>query len=223
MRMFWFTIAVFAAHMASDAQTHVHAGSAFGVEDVAYTDLSYFPKWTGMMQRAQRGDIGTAQTTVRASRCKKAVGAPCMSERWQAFMDAPGTRQLRGLALLQAVNTHINLSRYIQDPVNWGVPDYWAHLGEFFERSGDCEDYAISKYATLKRLGFPSEDMRVLVLEDLNLDLAHAVLIVELGGATYVLDNQVGAVLRDTAIHHYKPIYSINEHGWWMHRNRPSR
>ncbi|MEM9878419.1 MAG: transglutaminase-like cysteine peptidase [Pseudomonadota bacterium] len=197
------------------------AGNAFGVQETGYSDLSYFPKWTGMLARAQRGDIGTAQTKIIAQSCKPGVGPMCASERWQAFMDAPRTRQLRGLNLLRAVNKHINVSRYIQDPVNWGVPDFWAHLGEFFDRSGDCEDYAISKYATLKQLGFPTKAMRVLVLEDLNLDLAHAVLIVELAGVTYVLDNQVNAVLRDSAIYHYKPIYSINEHGWWMHRNTP--
>ena len=41
---------------------------------------------------------------------------------------------------------------------------------------------------------------------------------VELNGVWYVLDNQVAAVLPDSAILHYQPVYSINESAWWLHR-----
>lgn len=200
----------------------VHA-DIFGVAETAYSDLSYFPKWTGMLDRSSKGKVGTPETTRRGGRCRPNPRFLCPEEEWNAFVGAADTRSLRGIALLQRVNQQMNRARYVQDPINWGVPDFWAHLREFFDRNGDCEDYAISKYATLKRLGIPTDTMRIVVLEDTNLDLAHAVLTVETGGQTYVLDNQVGAVLTDSAIYHYKPVYSINEHGWWMHRSGKSR
>lgn len=195
------------------------AANLFGVNETAYQDLSYFPKWTGMLQRSLSGQVGTPGTLRRSSGCKPNPRFLCPEQEWEAFVKQQKKKKTTDLALLKEVNAHLNKARYVQDPINWGVPDFWAHLREFFQRNGDCEDYAISKYATLKRLGIPSEGMRIVVLEDLNLNLAHAVLTVDLDGRTYVLDNQISAVLADTAIHHYKPVYSINEHGWWMHRS----
>lgn len=195
------------------------AANLFGVNETAYQDLSYFPKWTGMLQRSLSGQVGTPGTLRRSSGCKPNPRFLCPEQEWEAFVKQQKKKKTTDLALLKEVNAHLNKARYVQDPINWGVPDFWAHLREFFQRNGDCEDYAISKYATLKRLGIPSEAMRIVVLEDLNLNLAHAVLTVDLDGRTYVLDNQISAVLADTAIHHYKPVYSINEHGWWMHRS----
>ena len=88
---------------------------------------------------------------------------------------------------------------------------------EFLTRLGDCEDYAITKYVTLKRLGFDVSQMRVVVVQDLNLATGHAVLMVQLDGATYVLDNQIRQVTQEGQIRHYRALYSINEHHWWSH------
>jgi hypothetical protein len=33
-----------------------------------------------------------------------------------------------------------------------------------------------------------------------------------------VLDNQISRVVPAEIINHYKPIYSINEQAWWLHR-----
>lgn len=172
-----------------------------------------------MLQRSLSGQVGAPGTIRRSSACKPNPRFLCPEEEWEAFVKAQQKTKKLDLSLLKNVNAHLNKARYVQDPINWGVPDFWAHLREFFQRNGDCEDYAISKYATLKRLGVPPEAMRIVVLEDLNLNLAHAVLTVDLEGTTYVLDNQISSVLADSAIHHYKPVYSINEQGWWMHRS----
>jgi predicted transglutaminase-like cysteine proteinase len=64
--------------------------------------------------------------------------------------------------------------------------------------------------------------MRIVVLQDMNLNIAHAVLVVELNGKSYVLDNQISQLVTDDQISHYRPIYSINENAWWLHRRRIS-
>lgn len=194
----------------------------FGSRETAYQDLSYFPKWTGMIARSLTGEIGTRTSPKKRSICKRNPRFACPEEEWKTFIAAMKSQQIAGPALLRRVNQHLNRAAYVQDPINWGVPDFWAHALEFLQRNGDCEDYAISKYATLKRLGVPTQSMRVVVLEDLNLDLAHAVLSVEMEGTWYILDNQIRTVLPDDAIVHYQPVYSINEHGWWMHRSSGS-
>ena len=124
------------------------------------------------------------------------------------------------MELLDKVNIYMNRAAYIVDPVNWGIPDYWATPDEFFLKDGDCEDYAISKYITLKRLGVDPDSMRLVILQDENLNVAHAILAVKLGKDTFILDNQVDSVLPDTQILHYRPVYSINESAWWLHRVR---
>ena len=117
-----------------------------------------------------------------------------------------------------AVNAYMNRKRYIIDPRNYGVRDYWATPAQFLSRNGDCEDYAIAKYMSLRSLGFKDSQLRIVVLQDLNLDLAHAILVVYHNGRAYVLDNQIETVVPADRVYHYKPYYSINEHYWWLHR-----
>ena len=82
------------------------------------------------------------------------------------------------------------------------------------QRGGDCEDYAVAKYFLLRELGFPAEDMRVLVTYDRSVRAHHAVLAVRReDGSSWLLEldntivkgNQWG----------YRFIYALNEEGIW--------
>ncbi|MDE7241773.1 MAG: transglutaminase-like cysteine peptidase [Desulfovibrio sp.] len=127
------------------------------------------------------------------------------------------------LEVLKLVNTFWNTWPYREDMVNWGKPDYWAIPAQFLKKSGDCEDYAIAKYFTLRELGFPPEDMRIVVLRDTIRNLAHAVLVVYLDGEAYVLDNLSNVVQPHSRLRNYNPQYSVNENGRWTHiKGRPA-
>jgi predicted transglutaminase-like cysteine proteinase len=112
----------------------------------------------------------------------------------------------------------MNRKRYVIDPTNYGVPDYWASPVQFLHLNGDCEDYAIAKYLALRELGYDDEELRVVVLDDLNLGVAHAVLAVYSDDDVLILDNQIDTVVSANVIRHYRPIYSVNERHWWLHR-----
>jgi len=114
----------------------------------------------------------------------------------------------------------MNKRRYVVDPVNWGMRDYWSTPRQFFAKFGDCEDYAIAKYLTLKQLGVPVTIMRIVVLQDLNLRTTHAILAVYTGDGIIILDNQIEQTVQASVISHYMPIFSINEEAWWLHRPR---
>ena len=101
---------------------------------------------------------------------------------------------------------------------NWGVEDYWETPNEFLNRDGDCEDFAIAKYKSLRALGLGDDQLRIVVLQDLNLRIAHAVLVVLDGGKAWVLDNQIDQVIDADRIRHYRPYYSINASAYWLHR-----
>jgi len=187
----------------------VEAASLFGFGERQRTSMRVFTKWLGIWPRTER------QALDKSLICPPKPLRPCGPEVFeQMLLNMPKTP---GMEQLNAVNLAFNNSPYITDPINWGVPDFWATVHEFLSRDGDCEDYAIAKYMTLKRLGIPAENMRIVVLDDLNLRVAHAVLMVEMDGQRWILDNQINSVLPDTAIHHYRPIYSINETAWWQH------
>lgn len=64
---------------------------------------------------------------------------------------------------LKRVNAFFNQKiRFDDDTKIWGVADYWATPLEVMGRgAGDCEDFAIAKYVTLKLMGVPSSKMRL--------------------------------------------------------------
>jgi predicted transglutaminase-like cysteine proteinase len=181
-------------------------GSArlFGTIEVHSNNLKMFPKWRGTLKRFE-----TELKSCGSGQCKK--------KQWDALVAGERGKDL--MTQLREINVEMNDQRYITDPVNWNLPDYWATPFQFLRKNGDCEDYAIAKYMALRDLGVAVEDMRIVVLNDLNLGIAHAVLAVYVNDKPYILDNQISQVVPASSIRHYQPVYSINENGWWLHRN----
>lgn len=196
----------------ADSLWAIEFNRAFGVQDIESHNLTPFAKWQAALQRAQADEIRDAAS------CAAAVKDPvCVARRQRADFLA-GLRGSSPLDQVAAVHAYVNRVRWIDDRRNYDGTDYWATPDEFFARGGDCEDYAFAKYDALKRLGFPPEQMRILVLTDRKLREPHAVLLVLVDGRIWSLDNNLRTVFPADAIRHYDPIYSINESGWWLHR-----
>lgn len=106
------------------------------------------------------------------------------------------------------------------DMANYGQEDYWAIAKEFFYNGGDCEDYAITKFFSLRWLGIDKDTLRIVILQDTNLRIAHAVLAVSYNNDILILDNQTQKVVSHRTIAHYLPLYSVNEKKWWLHLPR---
>ncbi len=63
---------------------------------------------------------------------------------------------------VEAVNAFFNQVPYAHDSRVWGQKDYWATPDEFLQRRmGDCEDVAIAKYFTLRKLGVSDHKLRL--------------------------------------------------------------
>lgn len=118
---------------------------------------------------------------------------------------------------LKIVNKFWNQWPYRLDREVYGKEDYWAIPDQFRKNSGDCEDYSIAKYFTLREIGFPAEQMRIVVLMDTIRNLAHAVLVVYLDGDAYVLNNLTNSVLSHAKYKNYAPQFSVNEQYRWAH------
>lgn len=125
--------------------------------------------------------------------------------------------RLAPLAQLAAVNTRVNRVRARDDRDNYGVDDHWATPADFFRRGGDCEDYAIAKYAVLERLGWPPARMWIVVMRETVISPIHAVLLVQHDGRLWTLDNLGDPVFVHGQIDFYRPAYSLNRFGRWSH------
>ena len=118
---------------------------------------------------------------------------------------------------LFAVNRLGNRQPYRGDHVDADDHNNWASPLEFLARSGDCEDYAIFKYALLRHLGLPMDALRVVLLRQVGDPRAHAVLAAQVDGKSYILDNLSELVLPHEALVNYRPVYSFNEERRWAH------
>lgn len=126
------------------------------------------------------------------------------------------------------VNTAINrLLTYREDIQLWRRAEFWATPLESLDKgAGDCEDFAILKYWSLRMLGFEDRDMRVTVLRDSATRLYHAVLAVNFGKDWLILDNRFSRVRLQRDLPNYRPLYSVNRTGQWAHapnKKRPVR
>lgn len=184
----------------------VEAVGIFGFKENKHASLKPFPKWRKVLNsyKSLPGDCTTGRLNA------------CAYKKWEELIE--GLKDKPKQVQLERINTYMNLYRYILDPINWGVKDYWEIPKEFFGRFGDCEDYAIVKYFSLRALGWKASDMKIVVLQDLNLRVAHAILAVKFNEKEVILDNQIGLVVDSKRIRHYRPIYAVNEQGWWRYK-----
>jgi predicted transglutaminase-like cysteine proteinase len=181
----------------------------FGTAEIRNDNLAPMTHWTGMIERMRSTPEPFAEV------CEAPDERLCHLKDWNGFLD--GVKGLDPRAQLDKVNAYMNQFRYIDDITNWGRANYWEAPLEFLSKSGDCKDYAIAKYMSLRYLGWPVDSLRLVVVRDMNLNADHAILAVYVGDEILILDNQIHDVTNAASIHHYRPYYSINEAHWWFH------
>ena len=87
---------------------------------------------------------------------------------------------------------------------------------------GDCEDFSIAKYFTLRELGIPAEKLRLTYVKALKLDQAHMVLTYYStpDAVPLVLDNLINEIRSATEREDLLPVYSFNGDGLWLAKSR---
>jgi len=124
--------------------------------------------------------------------------------------------RLRGqpvMRQLEEVNRFFNQFEYVEDIDLWGQKDYWATPEEFLGRArGDCEDFVIAKYFTLRELGVPDERLYLTYVKHLTRNIAHMVLsyFEKPGSLPLILDNYQSAIEVASSRRDLLPVYSFN-------------
>lgn len=145
-------------------------------------------------------------------------------ENWQALYrlarNAPAERQV------QLVNSFFNRVPFVSDLEHWGEEDYWATPVELLAtHGGDCEDFSIAKYFTLRAMSVPDNQLRITYVKALELNQAHMVL------AWYptpdadplILDNLINDIRPASRRSDLEPVYSFNGEGLWTQQGGRAR
>ncbi|NPA72716.1 MAG: sulfate adenylyltransferase [Gammaproteobacteria bacterium] len=142
-------------------------------------------------------------------------------EAWQKLVE--DNMSASEATKLRNVNDFFNEVRFVSDKIHWKKKDYWATPIEFLSTDGgDCEDFTIAKYFTLKALGVPEKKLYLTYVKAIRLNQAHMVL-------TYfkrpksiplVLDNINKRILKAVKRKDLVPIYSFNGDGLWLAKQR---
>lgn len=124
---------------------------------------------------------------------------------------------------LQKVNDFFNQVRFISDKKHWGKSDYWATPVEFLATNGgDCEDFSLAKYFTLKAIGVPESKLNMTYVKALRYNQAHMVVTYydKPTSIPLVLDNIDKKIKPATKRSDLLPVFSFNGSGLWMSKAR---
>lgn len=140
---------------------------------------------------------------------------------WQTLIR--DNSHLTDTAKLEVVNTFFNQLQFIDDMTLWKKSDYWATPVEFLATGGgDCEDFSLAKYFTIKALGVSEKKLNMTYVKALQPNQAHMVV-------TYystpraiplVLDNLIPDIQPATKRKDLIPVYSFNGSGLWLAKSR---
>ncbi len=147
-------------------------------------------------------------------------GARGQIEGWKEFVRGAAVREAEARSgsgetgLLRPVNGFFNRLPYVSDAIHWRVVDYWATPSEFLASgAGDCEDYAIAKYFTLKELGVPVSRLRLVYARTWKSNVPHMVLAYYAapGAEPLILDSLEGSIARASDRPDLIPVYTFND------------
>lgn len=127
--------------------------------------------------------------------------------------------QLDDVEKLRRVNDFFNQIPYQSDTELWGKEDYWATPLELLvHEGGDCEDYSIAKYFTLKEMGVAEDKLRIMYVKSIKLNQSHMVLTYypDPSSIPKVLDNLNPQLLSASNRLDLTPVYSFNADGLWL-------
>ena len=173
-------------------------------------------KWQGVERRLGDERVQLALCDGDRDRCVSPAAL-----QFLAIVDNAKARD--GRARLGEINRAINLAiRPMSDLAQYGAIDVWSSpLVTFASGAGDCEDYAIAKFAALRHAGVSPDDLRIVIMHDTIRDEDHAVAAARLDGHWLMLDNRRMAMVEDADVRNYRPTFVIDQYGVMQYVDTP--
>ena len=170
-----------------------------------------------------RADRAAADETQMEATMGKRFGAKGVAalKDWRQLI--AGLRGLPESELLARINDYFNRRiRFADDQEVWGQVDYWATpLETLGQGAGDCEDFTIAKYFSLRELGVDPRKLRLIYVRariggaTSSVTQAHMVLgyYATPDAEPLVLDNLLGEIRPAGRRPDLTPVFSFNSEG----------
>ena len=144
-----------------------------------------------------------------------------LEDEWKNLVEETD-KSLPDSEKLQLVNQFFNSKiTYARDIDIWGTVDYWATPAEVLcKKAGDCEDFAIAKFFTLKELGVEEEKLSLMYVKALEYGVAHIVLAYRATPDPLILDNLIDDIVPLSKRPDLSGVLSFNERDLWLSGNR---
>ena len=146
---------------------------------------------------------------------------------WRTLMNNPKNRALNERQKLELVNDFMNRTTFKSDREHWGKEDYWATPVEFLSTNGgDCEDFSIAKYFTLRAIGVADDKLQITYVKEIKVyNEAHMVLayFATADAEPLILDNINKAIQPASTRTDLIPVYSFNGSGLWLAKEQTGR
>lgn len=150
---------------------------------------------------------------------------------WKDLLGSSANRGAADSAKLKVVNDFMHRTPFYCDPVMWCAEDYWAKPAEFLANDGgDCEDFSIAKYFSLKALGVDDAKLRIVYAVYRRggqgaFTGAHMVLAYyeRPDAEPLILDNINHAILPASSRPDLDPIFGFNSGGLWSAKEQKGR
>ena len=169
-------------------------------------------EWRKLMANVEAAKRKLEQCRAEPDRCSAA------ERRFVALVKEAASQQ--GRAKIELVNERINGQiRYTPDTTQWGSDDVWSlpidanGEGSLDKGVGDCEDYALAKYAALHQAGVPDANLRIVLVHDTVVREDHAVLAVRDDDKWLILDNRWNKPVEDKELARFKPLFIVERTG----------
>lgn len=151
------------------------------------------------------------------------AGANQRLKQWQQLLLAIKSKDEKQ-QIIEVNNFFHQSFSYKTDQELYGQNDYWATPVEFFGHGlGDCEDWVIAQYVSLRQLGVADEKLRLIYVRasiggpHSSVSEAHMVLgyYATPNAQPLILDSLISDVLPAAERTDLKPVFSFNAEGLW--------
>lgn len=178
----------------------------FGLPTAILLDGGLRDKWLSVQRRLDDEMVQIALCDGDREGCVSPAALKLL-----AIVDTAKARD--GRARLGEVNRAINLAvKATGDLAQYGQVDVWSSpLATLTRGAGDCEDYAIAKFAALRLAGVSPDDIRIVIMHDTIHGEDHAVAAARLDGRWLTLDNRRMAMVEDSDVRNYRPTFVIDQ------------
>jgi predicted transglutaminase-like cysteine proteinase len=201
--------AVLLGVLLSGGTARADSDEPFGISTIEAPSSSLSAIWRRLQLDIQADELTVARCRAQPDKCTSPAAL-----RFIEIVDE--ARQHEGRARAGHINRAVNLAIY---PARAGV---WRSPLDALASSGDCKNYAVTKYAVLGSAGVAANDRRLIVVQLKSpLQGVHLVVAVRISAQWVILDNRSMALTESTGRLDYLPILALDHSGVREFLTRP--